>query len=236
MLSPPLSVEHFDPDCLEGLDEPVRRYLLHAIGVGAVLGDRVRLTMAGRIKVGPWLAFEAEQEFSGHAFVWRARAGFGRFKPLHVVDRYYDGAGGTDGRLLGRFPFMRSDDENTARSAAGRAAVESIWVPATLLPDRGVGWRAEGEDLIVASLDVPPERPELRLRIDERGALRSVSIMRWGKLRGREFGYVPFGGHIRRERRFGDLVLPSEVSVGWWFGTPRFVPFFEAGILDFDPA
>jgi hypothetical protein len=35
--------------------------------------------------------------------------------------------------------------------------------------------------------------------------------------------------------RFGDLTLPSEVSVGWWWGTPRYEPFFEATVLDAEP-
>ena len=37
-----------------------------------------------------------------------------------------------------------------------------------------------------------------------------------------------FGGELHAERRFGDFVLPSHASVGWWFGTPRYKPFFKA--------
>ena len=39
----------------------------------------------------------------------------------------------------------------------------------------------------------------------------------------------------RAGQRFGDLVLPSRVTVGWWFGTPRYEPFFEATILSAEP-
>jgi hypothetical protein len=28
------------------------------------------------------------------------------------------------------------------------------------------------------------------------------------------------------------MVLPCAVTVGWWFGTPRFKSFFEATIQD----
>ena len=216
---------------LAGLDEPVRRYLEHAIPPGAQPGDRVRLTMQGRIRVGPWLTFDAVQDFAGHDFTWRARAGWGRWRPLQVVDHPHDGAGGTEGRLLGRVRFLHAEDADTARAAAGRAAAESIWVPATLLPERGVAWRAEADDRIVATLSVPPERVELTLGIDAAGVLRSVSLPRWGKARRKGFGYIPFGGRIDEERRFGDVVLPSRVVVGWWFGTPRYRPFFETRIL-----
>ena len=104
-----------------------------------------------------------------------------------------------------------------------------------LLPGSGVSWRAEADDLIVARLDVPPERPDVTLRIAETGAVCSVSVLRWGEVGRKEPGYIPFGGTVRAERRFGDVVLPSAVTIGWWFGTPRFKPFFEATILDAEP-
>lgn len=49
-----------------------------------------------------------------------------------------------------------------------------------MLPGRGVAWQAETENVIVARFDLPPERPEVRARIDEHGAIRTVSALRWG--------------------------------------------------------
>ncbi len=81
--------------------------------------------------------------------------------------------------------------------------------------------------MVVAAWNVPPERPEVRIEIDAEGSIRSVSALRW---RG-ERGYVPCGCRVLAERRFGDYVVPSRLAVGWWFGTPRYAPFFEAEIL-----
>jgi hypothetical protein len=192
----------------------------------------VRLTMTGRINVGRWLSFTAQQKFVGHDFAWEARAGWGPLKPLHVIDAYRAGRGHTDGRLFGRLRFLHADGENTTRAAAARAAVESIWVPGTLLPDRGAAWRAESDDCIIATIDAPPERPEVIFRIDEAGGVQNVSVMRWGNVGQPDYGYIPFGGHIHTEHRFGGFVLPSQLTVGWWFGTPQFKPFFEATIHD----
>jgi hypothetical protein len=224
-------------DLLAGLDEPVRRYFTHAISDGAELPDGVEMTMSGRIKVGLWLPFTAEQTVDGRSFTWRARVGRRPLTPLRVTDHYADGAGTTEGRLLGRVTLFHAHDTDTARSAATRAAIESVvFAPASVLPGSDVAWRAESEDVIVADFDLPPERPQVRLRIDERGAIRTVSALRWGNAGEKTFQYIPFGGEMDAERRFGDFVLPSTASVGWWFDTARYAPFFCAEISAVLPA
>lgn len=197
------ATRHFEPTSLRSLDEPVQRYLCHALAPGTLVARGMQLAMVGRIRVGRWLAFDAVQEMVrvGHAFTWTARAGLGPFRPLHVVDRYSPDPGSTEGRLLGRWRFMHAGDRDTARAAAGRAAVESVMDPTSLLPDNGVTWQAERDDLIVARFDVPPEPAEVRLQIHSTGALRSVGIMRWGNVGQDSFGYIPFGGDVHAERR-----------------------------------
>jgi hypothetical protein len=236
MTTTPVPTCRFTSDMLAGVDEPVRRYFTHAISEGAALPNGVRMAMRGRIKVGLWLPFTAEQTVDGRSFTWRARVGRGPLTPLRVTDQYADAAGTTEGRLLGRVTLFYARDGDTARSAATRAAIESVvFAPPSVLPGRGVTWRAETESLIVAGFDLPPERPEVRLRIDDHGAIRTVSAQRWGNAGEKAFRYIPFGGEIHAERRFGDLLLPSSASVGWGFGTPRYAPFFRAEISAVTP-
>jgi hypothetical protein len=96
------------------------------------------------------------------------------------------------------------------------------------MPQREVSWHTKDKNTVVASFAVPPLHPELRLGIDQVGALRNVSLDRWGNVGQRGFGYIPSGGDILAEQRFGDYVVPSHMTVGWWYGTPRYEPFFEA--------
>ena len=208
------------------MPEPVAAYLRHALPSG-LHAQRIRLRMEGRIKVGPWLRFDAVWEGDGRSFDWRASAGPGGC--LRVVDRFAGGAGVMDVRLMGRIPVVHAEDADTARSAAGRAAVEAaLWAPGALAPERGVEWRVETPDLIAATWDIPPERPTVHIRLGQGGAVRSVWLMRWNG----GPGYVPCGGDVLAERRFGDLVLASEVSVGWGYGTPAYRSFFEARITE----
>ena len=215
------------------LDEPVRRYLGHAVLEHGYAARGTRLEMRGRIKVGRWLPFTATWEGNGRRFEWRARAARGL---LRVVDRFADGAGAMDVRLLGRVPLVRASDEDTTRSAAGRAAIEgAMWAPGALAAMPGVAWQAVADDEIVATWDVPPERPAVRLWVDEHGAVRRSVVERWDDGAHGRHGYIPCGADVHAERRFGAMVLPSRVTVGWWYGTPRFEPFFEAELLRAQP-
>jgi hypothetical protein len=112
---------HFRRSLIGDLDEPVQRFFSHAIRDGAALTGGVRLTMTGHIKVGAWLPFTAEQTIDGRSFAWRARVGWGPVTPLRVLDRYADGVGSTEGRLLGRLTLFHAEDADTARSAAARS-------------------------------------------------------------------------------------------------------------------
>ena len=228
---------HFDRGLLEPLDEPVRRYFTHAVGDRATLAGGVRLRLSGQIRVGVWLRFTSVWTGDGHSFCWRAAAGPGRLRALAVCDQFADGCGSMDVRLRSPFasvPALRllhAENADTARSGAGRAALEALWTPASLLPGRGVSWRAESEQRILAAWDVPPERPELQIDIDARGAVRSWWALRW---RDRRSGYVPFGAIVHEERTFGSMTVPSRLTAGWGFGADRWTPFFRCEVEQFE--
>jgi len=224
-------------DSLAGLDEPVQRYFRHALGGDTAVRRSIRLAMKGRIKADLWLPFRAEQEIDGRSFSWRARLALGPLTLLRVNDGYAHGVGSSEGLLFGRRALFSKSDEDTARSAAGRAALESVMfaVP-SVLPQHGVAWRAESDDTIVARFALPPERPEVELQIDPRGAVTQVSAARWGPRDDGRHDYIPCGCRIDAERRFGELTMPSRFTVSWRFGTEREAPFFRAEITEARPA
>jgi hypothetical protein len=186
--------------------------------------------MSGQIKVGIWLPFRATQRCDGKSFLWRASVGLGPLRPLAVTDRYQDGEGSTSGSVVNRWTLFEQTDSNVLRSAAGRAALEAVFAPRALLPGRGYAWRAEADDHIVASTDIPPEHVEVHLRIAPNGRVLNVVAQRWGKANKGTFAYLPFGVEMHAERHFADLVIPSRVSAGWNYGTYRYSPFFKTTI------
>jgi hypothetical protein len=214
------------------LDEPVRRYFAHALGDGAPRARGARLRLRGRIKVGAWLRYDSVWEGDGRSFSWRATAGLGPLAVLRIHDRFADRVAWMDVRL--RTPPLRLlhvENEDTARSGAGRAALEALWAPFSLLPERGVRWRAEADEVVVASWEVPPETPELRISIAADGAVRSYSALRW---RDAKSGYVPFGADVHAERTFAGVTIPATITAGWGHGTADWVPFFTGAVSDYE--
>lgn len=78
---------------------------------------------------------------------------------------------------------------------------------------------------------MPPERPELRIRIGLDGQVRSYSALRW---RGGKQGYAPFGVDVLAETRFGPLTIPGRLTAGWGHGAAEWSPFFRAEVTAAD--
>lgn len=211
----------FDPDGCAGVPTPARRYLTHAIAPGTRLASAVWLTMHGEIKLGTWRRFRAEQVISRErGMIWRATVPmFGL--PVKGSDRLVDGHGALDWRLLGLVPVVRAEGPDVDRSAAGRVAAESIWLPSALCDER-VSWSETTPPTARASVALAGETVAVDLMLDGAGALASVELQRWGNPDGGAFRYETFGAAVEAEATFDGYTIPSRVRVGWYFGTPRF--------------
>jgi hypothetical protein len=224
----------FDPKSHANLPLPVQQYLAHAIAPGTPLATICRLRMHGKIKLKRWRAFKAEQVIArDRGMIWQARMRIAGL-PLRGSDRFLDGQGAMLWRLLGTIPVTRASGPDVTRSAAGRIAAESIWLPSWLCDDR-VWWRVAGSNVAQARLAIDGHAAELALTLDQ-GRLRSVSLLRWGNPDGGPFHEVPFGAFVDQEARFGGYTIPVRLRVGWHFDDPhrfdREGLFFEVSIDD----
>jgi hypothetical protein len=142
---------------------------------------------------------------------------------LRVVgaDTYADGTGQMRFDLFGLVPLVQSTGADVDRSALGRLVIESIWLPAALLPQPGVQWSVINDRTIAATLEVGGTSHTLTLTIDAAGQLQSAVLDRWS---GEEQRFVPFGCVVHAERTFGGFTIPAQAQIGWWFGTERFEP------------
>jgi hypothetical protein len=217
------------------LPEPARRFLGHAIAPDARPARAARLRMAGQIKLNDWLPFTAEQVIDWErGFIWQASVKMMGFLPIRGSDRLVDGHGAMRWRLLGLIPVMTAEGADIARSAAGRVAGESLWLP-SVLRSHDVTWSATDAGQPKATFEAFGEPIELTLTIDDDGRPTSLWLPRWGNPGGGDFGYATFGALFEDEGTFAGYTVPTRLRGGWHFDGERFDSdgeFFRATITD----
>jgi hypothetical protein len=117
--------------------------------------------------------------------------------------------------LFGLVPIVNSSGPDLSKSALGRLTAESILVPFTLLPQRGVIWESEGDRRIRATLTAYREAATLNLTIDGQGRLQEVVMQRFGnQTETGEWAYIPFGMCVDEESTFNGYNIPSKLQGG----------------------
>lgn len=205
---------------VEAVPHPVRRFFTGAIAPGTPLARSARFRMRGSVKLGKvWLPFRARQILAPHrGLVWAARvAGV-----LAGCDRYAEGQGSMDWKVLGLLRIVHAEGADTSRSTAGRVAAEAVWVPTTLLPRFGVRWAAPDPHHIIASYRLDDTELEVRYELDRQNRIRSVVLDRWGDQEGPgAFAFHPFGFEATAYSTFDGVTIPSAGRGGWFLGTDR---------------
>lgn len=177
--------------------------------------------MSGRIRMGGWRPFRAVQLLApSKGYLWAARARFGPVT-LTGYDRYLDGDAERRWSLGGHVPVITASGVDVVRAAAGRAAIQAIFVP-TALVEPHVTWR-EGStpDSATAEWRCGDLALQTEITVASNGSLVSVATQRWSRPKGEKRGDFPYGGFVGDELAFDGIRIPTTMRVGNYFGTER---------------
>lgn len=226
----------FDPASVASLPASVRRYLEHAIAPGTPLAARAWLRMHGWIRLQPggeWQRFRATQTLAPLVgFVWWADVDM---TPARVrgADYYVDGQAATRFWALRLLPIVSGESADIALSAAGRLVAETVLVPSTLLPSRGVRWSEDAQGRAVATMEMHGHDMSVALDVDPTGRLRAVTLDRWSERTPHgQFGWVPFRVVVDEEQTVGGYTVPARFSAIWGAGTERPFEFMRARVSE----
>lgn len=229
---PPTGHEAFSPDHLTRLPVGARRYLMHAIAPETRLASAVRLRMSGEIRLRHWLPFEAEQVIRPErGLVWRATVRMHGL-PVTGFDLLIDGTARMRWSLFGLVPLMRAEGPDITRSAMGRLAAESIWIP-SFLARASVHWKDGDAATTTARFRVAGNPMEIELKLGDHGELHAIRMRRWGNPGGGIFRSLDFGAHVEDESAFGGYTIPTRLRAGWHVRNDGFAEdgeFFRATI------
>src|SRR5262249_42610595 len=131
---------------LAGLPEPVQRWLRSARVVGSSRPATVRLKQAGQFRLGQdrgWLPFRAEEYFTTDppGFVWVVRMQLAPLLWIAGRDRYTNGTGSMQMRLLSLIPVANRRGGGLNQGAVLRYLNEMMWFPAAAVSPY-VAWEA----------------------------------------------------------------------------------------------
>lgn len=112
------------------------------------------------------------------------------------ADYYFNGNAGLRFWLWGLIPVVNASGLDIDQSAAGRLAIESVWLPTTLLPYYGAEWEEMDNEHAKVTVSIGQFKETLILAIGDNGELRAIEMLRWGdKTEDGGFARIPFGGH-----------------------------------------
>lgn len=125
---------------LEGLPEPVQKWLKQANIVGREKTFAVRLRQKGLIrttKKQPWMPAQAEQYFTVDrpGFVWKVKVKVNPFLFLVGRDKYFEGKGNMLIKLLAFVNVVNARGKEIDQGTMLRYLGEIVWFPSAALSD-----------------------------------------------------------------------------------------------------
>lgn len=226
----------FDPATIAELPIAARRYFEHAIANGTKLYASADLRLGGTLHTGPDSKPEpvtAELRLAPpFGFAWSAR----------LADEKVNGSetylGGKAAIRFVRGGFLPASQEGAevARAARARMALESLLVPTTLLPIRGVEWEGIDDTRAKYTLHVDNEAVVVTLAIDESGKVARAAVNRPVVI-DRAAGFVdrPFVLEAVEERTIAGLTIPVAYRLVIEADASRRIEFAAPRVLDLAP-
>ena len=212
----------YDPRELDGLPEPVRRYLSTVLQEGQPIVTGATLEHSGTFNMGErdaqWKPFNSTQHVVTRrpGFVWDARIAMAPGMTARVRDAYVAGQGVLVAKLFGLLTVV--DQRNTPEMAQGelmRYLAEGTWYPTALLPSQGVAWEAVDDTHATATLADGTTTVRLEFEFDAQGRVRSVySEGRYRDVDGVQVA-TPWRGHFWDYERRDGMWIPLEGKVAW---------------------
>ena len=207
---------HFSEDMIEGLPPAAQRYLRHAIAPGTPLAGAVRMRIHA--------FYQAEDHGSGF---WERRAvAPGRGGLWMTLSQtwprwdssdgfYIDGLGVERGAAWSLIPlrFTQYTVPDITRLFQIRTMHESLFVPASLLPERGAVWQALDDQSARVTVSLDGRSLPITLRIDPDGRLVEACFESWNFKGGEHWRDVPTSITVAEERSFGGYTIPSTYTM-----------------------
>jgi hypothetical protein len=214
-----------EPDILTEADiahlpEPVQRWLTFSGVVGRERPATVRLRQEGEIRMsedGAWMPFTADQYYTTDppSFIWHVDAKMMPLISFAGRDKYIDGHGNMDIRVLSLIPVVNETGEHMDQGTLVRYLNEVMWFPAGAVSPY-ISWEAvpDDPDAAIATMTHGGTTVEATFYFDADGRLTNMMAHRYQDAGG-EVTWLPWWTPISEYGEFDGLRLPVAGEAYW---------------------
>lgn len=204
---------------LEGLPDCVKQWLRRSGVIGQDRIHRVKLLQSGRMRTAPhkpWLPFKAVHyvNVDHPGFVWQARVKLAPGIHMFGLDRYCQGHGFMNIKLLGIIPLVNTKPgPEMDQSTMLRYLAELIWYPTAAL-NSYISWEEIDQHSARAVMSWQGVTAGMVLDFDESGDLRSSVGQRYREIAG-QYVLTDWGGIARGCTDFQGRRITNRTDVVW---------------------
>lgn len=205
---------------LEGLPFPVKRYLRFAFQGSSQDITTAVIEQTGTFRAketANWVPLQADQyaATTRPSFVWHARIRPTPYTWIDARDRYYDGTGVTEGRLMSAVPLLFSYGREMDVSSLARFLAEAPWYPSALLPSRYLTWKAIDKDSAEAVISDAGYTASVVFTFNEKGEITQATTGdRYRSINGK-MEKTPWSAHYGKYQIMHGIAFPAEVEFSW---------------------
>lgn len=203
---------------IQGLPEPVQRYLRYAQVIGKERIRTVRLEYKGSFRQKEdqgWMPLNAEEYYTTDypAFVWNGTIRFLGLPLLKGRDKFYEGKGNMVITLL---PFIKIADASGYEIDQGglvRYLQEMIWFPTAYLNDY-IEWNPIDSSSAKVTITVEELTASATLYFNEKGEMTNFIAERYMSV-GDEFSLETWSTPIGEYREINGIMVPTKGEGVW---------------------
>lgn len=211
---------------LNGLPEPVQRYLRYAQVIGKTPIHTVRLKQTGTIRMGPdqgKMNFEATQFYCTDpgSFVWNARVQM--FPGIWIAgrDKYLDGSGNMLIKLFALVPLVDAKGSELDQGTILRFINEHFWFPTAYLNDYFT-WIPIDDQTAEAVVDYAGIRARIIYYFNQSGQMINFETERYRSLSDGRSELTRWSTPIRNYMEINGFFVPTEGEAVWHMQTENF--------------
>lgn len=210
---------------LAGLPRSVQKWLEKSGVIGKERIRTVRLKQKGLMRTkedGPWMSAEAEQYFTVDepGFIWKAKVKMAPLLYFTGRDRYSEGKGTMNIKLLSLIPVVNSKGKEIDQGTLLRYLAEMQWFPTAALSNY-IKWEEIDAHSARATMSYKGVTASGIFTFSEQGKLIKFVAKRYRETNGK-YELTDWGGATKEYRDFDGIRIPNKGDVIWKLKTGDF--------------